>query len=140
MSDFLLFLQQNYLLVLSLFVVIGLLVYEEKSGDSSYVRLSPSDAVSTINRHGAKVLDVRSLKDYQLGHIVGAIHMPIKDLDVNHRVLSKKKDKYWVIVAERGRDGLQVFSTLKKAGFSHVYLLKGGMSAWSEASMPLSKK
>lgn len=140
MSDFLIFLQQNYLLVLSLFVVIGLLIYEEKSGDSSYVRLSPADVVITMNRHGAKVLDVRSFKDFQSGHIVGALNMPINDVDGNHRSLAKKKDKHWVIVAERGRDGLRVFSTLKKAGFSHVYLLKGGMSAWSDASMPLSKK
>ena len=72
MSDLLNFLQQNILLVLSLLVIIGFLIYEERGGESSHVRLCPADVVHLINRQGAKILDIRQDSVFKSGHIAGA--------------------------------------------------------------------
>jgi len=140
MSDLMIFLQQNILLVIALFLVLGFLVYEECGSTSSYTRLSPQGAVALINRKQAKVLDLRNKGEFNAGHVAGSIHLPLADFSVDHRLLAQKKDRPLIVLAGHSKDGLAVFSKLKKAGFSNVYMLKGGLSAWVEAQMPLIKK
>lgn len=134
------FLHQNVLLVIAFFVLLVFLILEERTGVNSNVRLSPQAAVDLINRQHARVLDVRDKSDFNSGHIPGSIHLPLVDFSVNHQLIRSKKDKVLIVLAAKSKEDLDIFSKLKKAGFSQVYMLKGGLVAWNDAQMPLIKK
>jgi len=43
------------------------------------------------------------------------------------------------LVCRNGQASAQAAQRLKKAGFTKVFWLEGGLGAWSEAQMPLAK-
>ena len=79
-------------LFLALAAVVGMLAWTtfQTSGTR---RLSPAEATGKINRDDAAVLDVRSEADFQKGHVLGAINIPLSQLDSSVARLQKYKSK-----------------------------------------------
>lgn len=100
--------------------------------------IAPADAVKLINVD-AVVLDVRSADDYAKGHIVGARNVPADELDVEKRPIAKLKDKPVLTYCDTGIAGARVAATLRKAEFSRVFNLRGGLEAWRRDNYPLTE-
>ena len=100
--------------------------------------LSTLEATQLINQKHAVVIDLRRQKDYELGHLPGARHVPADELASRAEELSRFKARPTILVAT-GQNSGKAAKTLKAQGFKDVFLLKGGMSAWVEANLPIEK-
>ena len=128
------------MLVGSFFAVLTLLVFNLfGSRMRGYNVASPADATTLINRNDATVIDVRTDKEFNEGHIVNSIHIPQSNIKERLAELEKYKHKPLIISCRTGQRSGQVCGALKKQGFDHIYNLTGGIVAWQSANFPLTK-
>jgi hydroxyacylglutathione hydrolase len=86
------------------------------------------------DRRGFTVLDVRTEKEWNGGHIDGAIH--IHGGTLQDRVGDVARDKPVVVVCGSGYRASIASSFLKRSGIEDVSNAIGGMSAWTAAGLP----
>lgn len=143
MEQFLVFLQKNPLhLVLfgTAVITAGMLVWPlinrlSRPGNE----VGAVEAVQLINRRDAVVIDVREDTEYATGHITNARHIPLAQLASRVKDLEKFKSRPIIISCRSGSRAASAVGTLRKNGFNEVVMLRGGISAWQQAGMPLEK-
>jgi rhodanese-related sulfurtransferase len=101
--------------------------------------IGPAEAVQLINRRDAVVLDVRDAAEYKAGHIANARNVPEGELESRSKELDRVKAKPIIVSCGRGNRAATIAARLRKAGFSEVFSLRGGIAAWQQASMPVEK-
>lgn len=99
-----------------------------------------AEAVQLINRRDALVIDVRDTGEYEAGHIAGARHVPEKQLAERLKDLEKFRDRPLIVVCRIGTRSAAAVQLLRRGGFNEAVNLRGGISAWEQASMPLEKR
>jgi rhodanese-related sulfurtransferase len=130
----------NHVLLVSAFVVIlAMLVGTELRQRFGKVRdIAPGEATRLINHENAVIVDMRNDKDYRDGHIVNAVQVPA-DKNAAAGKLEKYRDRPLIVCCRSGNQSLRLCNELSKKGFASVYNLKGGLHAWQQAGLPLSK-
>ena len=137
MDKILEFTNNNTLLVLALVISFFVLVFSElRRKASGLVNVEATEAVRLIN-NDAVVLDLRSVDTFSKGHIVSARSIPLDELDAKLSSLEGVKSKSIIAVCDNGITSTKAVNTLRTAGFESVYGLKGGMSGWSQAGLPV---
>jgi rhodanese-related sulfurtransferase len=138
MAQFLEFIGNHWILSgIWLVLIIGVF-YQLKSGASKSV--GPQQAVMLINRSDAVVVDVRDKKEFDNGHIVDAINIPLTKLDQRMAELEKHKEKPIVVVCKMGQHSSDACNKLTTAGYAQVVKLGGGITEWKAQSLPLVQK
>ncbi len=99
--------------------------------------VGPQQAVMLINRSDAIVVDVREKKEFESGHIVGAINIPLAKLDQRVTELKKHQKKPVIVVCKLGQHSAEASKKIQKAGHEEVFKLSGGLTEWKAQSMPL---
>ena len=94
------------------------------------------DATRLMNQGSTLILDVRDGEAYASGHLPRARHIPLQELPQRMAEIGKYKDKPVILTSKGGNAALR---SLKQAGFTTVYQLKGGLAAWQQASLPVEK-
>jgi len=138
MVQFLEFIGNHWILSGIWLVLILAVVFQLKSSASKSV--GPQQAVMLINRSNAVVVDVREKKEFESGHIVDAINIPLSKLDQRMAELQKHKDKPVVVVCKTGQQSSDACKTLTTDGFAQVVKLGGGITEWKAQSLPLIQK
>ena len=77
---------------------------------------------------GMTMLDTRTDKEYKQGHVPGAIHIELSE--VGNKAKKLRKDKDLVVYCQNGNRSIWAIKRLMGMGFTHLYNLKGGYSAW----------
>ena len=137
MDQYLEFAANHMLLMTALLFSFFLLIFTElrrKAG--GLVNVEPQDAVKLIN-NDAVVLDLRSPEAFAKGHIVNAKNIPFDELDAKNDKLESFRSKPIVAVCDSGMTSTRAVTLLRKSGFQSVYGLKGGISGWTQANLPL---
>ena len=83
------------------------------------------------------VLDVREPHEWEICHLRGAKHIPLREL--GKRVDEVPRDRVVVVYCKLGGRSAQAAVLLRQAGRQRVMSLQGGIRAWSEnvdATMP----
>ncbi len=141
MSQYITFVTQNWELFLALVVIVGLLAgHSFSSSLRGYRTVTPQEATRLMNHENAVVIDVREANEYHSGHIINAQHIPQGHVRDRLGELERHKDKPIIVGCRSGQRSGRVCGQLKKAGFEKVYNLGGGVLAWQNAGLPLSKK
>lgn len=135
------FMGNHPILFALLFVIIGFLVWDvmgsEILGISS---VQPYQAISMINHQEAVILDVREENELVQGRILNAIHIPLTILIKNQLYsLEKYRERPIIVSCAHGNRSVRSCMILKKNGFTKIHNLKGGIAAWQEANLPLTK-
>ena len=120
-------------LMISFFVVVFTELRRKASG---LVNIEAGDAVKLIN-NDAVVVDIRGPDAFAHGHIVNAKNIPADELDAKIEQLSKYKSTPIVAVCDVGITTTKTVAKLREAGFESVFGLKGGMSGWGQAGLPV---
>ena len=116
------------------------LLYNEIAGRLvGYRRLAPAQLTALINRDNALVVDLRPLADFDKGHIAGAKNVQMSQFDPENKLLAPAKALPVVLVCKGGESADGAAKRLRKAGFTHVGVLEGGIQAWQAADLPLVK-
>lgn len=118
----------------------ALLLWPMLRGSASGAKdVSPAEAVLLINRENAIVLDVREESEFATGHIPDAKNIPLSKLAERANELRKFQQKPVVVNCQGDMRSANAFDQLKKAGFTNLYNLRGGLRAWNEAKLPVAK-
>jgi len=137
MDRYLEFAANHSLLVVGLIFSFFLLVFTELRRKAlGLTNIDPQEAVRLINADAA-VIDLRSPEAFSRGHIVNARNIPFDELEANRDKLDKLKSKTILAVCDAGVTSTRAVNELRKSGIESVYGLKGGLNAWSQASLPL---
>lgn len=111
-----------------------LLVHSSRTGAQS---VSTQQAVMLLNRKKGVIVDVRDKKDYEAGHIVGAVNIPLAKLGDRLKELEEYKARPVVVVCKIGQHAGEACKTLKTAGFEEAVRLRGGMAEWRGENLPV---
>jgi len=126
------FLAGTFVLLLALFVR-----NEMRRGGHT---ISAQQLVDRVNREGAIVIDVRDRKEFDAGHIVGAISIPLANLDTRADELKKFADKPIIVACKMGQHSGDAGMRLRKRGYQNVSRLAGGMAEWQNQNLPVVRK
>ena len=141
MDLFISFVTHNWMLIIALAVILVMLFFNLfGSRLRGYLPIGPADSVNLINHENAIVLDVRENKEYQSGHILNSIHIPQSALAKRITELEKYKSRPIIVGCRSGSRSAFACGLLKKQGFENVYNLSGGVMAWQNANLPLTRK
>ena len=77
----------------------------------------------------AQVLDVRERDEFNAGHILGARNMAYTTF--KEVMPSLRKDQPIYLYDQRRSLSVRAAYKLKKAGYDHIYILKGGFQDWT---------
>ena len=97
------------------------------------------EATRIINSGDALVLDVRDPSEFAAGRIPRSKNVPLAELAKRSDEIVRFKDKPVIVTCATGSRTSGALKLLKGAGFSNVYALKGGISSWREATLPVEK-
>ncbi|HUJ18834.1 MAG TPA: rhodanese-like domain-containing protein [Nitrospirota bacterium] len=82
-------------------------------------------------KKGMVLLDVRTNKEYEQGHIPGAVHIPLSE--IGDKIKKLKKDKELVVYCRNGSQSIWAIKRLMGMGYKNLANLKGGYHAWKRA-------
>lgn len=132
------FINHNILLI-AVVVVSGLglcwQLFVRPAGNS----VNPGEATLLINREDAIIVDVREVDEFAAGHLPEARSFPLGKLAERVGELEKFKDQPVILCCASGMRSGKACGELKKAGFSRLYNLSGGVDAWVSAGYPVKK-
>ena len=128
-------------LVIAFLVLLALTFFNEmKIATQRFASLTPSAAVQLMNNEEVVLLDVREPSETVSGKIAKAIQIPVGAVAKRIGELEKHKNKTLLVYCKTGARSGMACRELSKKGFDKVYSLNGGMTAWQEAHLPVSKK
>lgn len=136
------FAQKHTLLTVSWFAIFVMVIYTfYKNATSKFKVISHNEVIRLMNTDEAVVVDLRSLEEFQRGHIIGSVNvLPSEIKNQNVGKIESHKEKAIVLVDINGVSAPTSAALLTKQGFNRVFVLKEGISAWAGANLPLVKK
>ncbi|WP_153732060.1 rhodanese-like domain-containing protein [Sporosarcina obsidiansis] len=108
-------------------LLVGILVWRMKPAKG--IRTMSTDELKNILKDKKiQFVDVRTPAEYKGNHIKEFQNIPLHVL--NNKISSLKKDQEVVVICQSGMRSSKAAGQLKKAGFTNVINVRGGMSAW----------
>lgn len=137
MEQYIEFVVKNWVLFGLLGGLAVTLIYTENQKRGASVSLH--EATRVMNQEDGVVLDLRTAKEFDDGHIAGAINVPYSELNTRLKELAKYKESPLILVCKMGQHSGAANKTLTEDGFVNVKRMDGGMGEWTSANMPVVK-
>jgi len=134
--DILLFIEQEFVLVLALIALI--FVFFKRESKLAGDKISVGEAVQAMNGDDAVMIDIREKKDFDSGHVANAVNIPLAKITNGARLFEQYKTKRIILTDKMGQQTGALGKTLKKEGLD-VYRLSGGIEEWKAQTLPLVK-
>ena len=132
------FATNNFMLIVAWVLTLLMIMWSEsqKAGKS----VSPAVATQLMNKQDAVLIDIRSKKEWDTGHITGSKHVPLADFSRRLQEVEKFKTRPVIVVCNMGQTAGAASKQLKAAGFDNVLRLQGGITEWKGQNLPIVKK
>jgi rhodanese-related sulfurtransferase len=101
--------------------------------------ISPNEAVHCMNREKGVVIDVSTQEEFSASHIKTSMSVPLEELEARLQAVAKNKSVPLIMVCENGIRSKRAQAVAQKLGYEKVHSLHGGLKAWKEANLPVSK-
>ena len=110
-------------------------------------RSGPASAAISVRDLKAKLdareplvlIDVRQPEEFKSGHVAGARSMPLPTLAARLDDLAKDKDAAIYCICLWDGRSQRACDLLQRAGFTNVFDVTGGMAAWQQAGLPITR-
>lgn len=110
----------------------------ERTGSSQTI--SQQELLESLESNPAPlILDVRTPREYQGGHIPGAVNLEYRQIPSRLADLAPAMEREIVVYCEVGPRAQAAQSMLLQAGFTNVRHLQGDMSAWRRGGLPTAR-
>lgn len=96
--------------------------------------LSPEEFCDKIKTEDVQIIDVRTPKEYNSGHIKNSTLINFFDEDFKEQLSKLPKDKEVLIYCRSGNRSGKTFKILKDLGYNNVSDLEGGMLLWEKSN------
>ena len=133
------FVIENWVLLAVAATSAGMLMWPAMSSGGGADAFNPNEVVQWMNREKAVVVDICGADEFAAGHVVGAKHVPLDQLEGKLAGVVKNKATPLVFVCASGMRSKRALAVAKKLGFQNVRSLSGGMGAWRAANLPVEK-
>ena len=109
-------------------------------GEAVSLEMISPEAASTLSVKDkqVKLLDVRSVLEFNQAHIKDAINVPIDTLANRVNELSQAKQSY-IVLCRTGNRSVKAADMLIQSGIPAVKVTDGGMIAWQKAKLAVVK-
>lgn len=87
-------------------------------------------------RDGARFIDVREPSEWDQGHVAGAVHRPVADVEADPQ-LSVAKNTPVVTYCAAGARAARAAAALAAHGYENVHALQTGYADWQRAGYPI---
>ncbi len=93
--------------------------------------ISPEELRRRIRENTAPLLlDVREPWEHELTHLPGSVLVPLGDLSARQSELNPERET--IVYCHHGVRSVEAAFALARAGFRHVYNLRGGIDSYSD--------
>ena len=108
------------------------------SGGSGYGNVDVGEARDLIaEKADLVILDVRTVSEYESGHLKGSINIPVEVL--RGRLSELNPDDELLVYCRTGNRSTTAVGILRENGYDRVYHMDGGIVAWNAAGFPTVK-
>ncbi|MBR5638425.1 MAG: rhodanese-like domain-containing protein [Muribaculaceae bacterium] len=125
----------KYILIIAVVLVIGIVIYSSCATKNNGFKTVGVDEFSKLiaDRESIQLVDMRTLSEYNEGHIAGAKLIDVNDsLFIDKVTAQLDKQKTVAVYCRSGRRSAKAANAMVKAGFQ-VINLDGGIIAWQDA-------
>lgn len=84
------------------------------------------------------LIDARTVEEYDLGHVPGAVNVPIDNLTEYAKNRGSDSDGPVVTMCGSSGRGEKAATILTSEGVKNVQILEGGLKAWRDAGLPVA--
>jgi rhodanese-related sulfurtransferase len=106
---------------------------------ATYREVSAKDAVDLIANIDPVILDVRSAREFDAGHISNSILIPVQVLQIRIGELDQYKDRTIFVYCRSGNRSTVASRMLNDKGFMQVVNLRHGLNDWRQSGFKLVK-
>jgi len=85
------------------------------------------------------VLDVRTKKEFDNGHIPGAMNLDVNAADFDQKIGELQKDKVYLVHCAAGVRSARACDKMSRLGFPHLVDLAPGFKGWEKAGKQVEK-
>lgn len=114
------------LIIITIIAIFGFFNYYRMN--KAVTKLTYAEFKKDIRK--VQLIDIREKDEFSYAHINGARNIPLSQL--NFRYSSLFKDKPIYLCDKNGVLAPRAAMTLKKHGFTNIYMLKNGLQSWEE--------
>lgn len=109
---------------------------QEKKG---FQLLPAKEFSKQVDTEKGQLIDVRTPKEFEQGHLKNAQNIHLYDQDFAQRIdkLDKKQTVY--VYCKAGGRSAEAVEIMQNHGFENIIELQGGTDSWSEMGLPLEK-
>lgn len=120
--------------LITIFIVCAMTSCGSSDRESS---ISQQELLSRINNNSAPtIIDVRSREEYDSGHVPGALHISVADIEKDITQLNLKSSEEIVLYCEKGGRASKAQTLLQDMGYYEVRHLRGDMQQWRVENLP----
>jgi rhodanese-related sulfurtransferase len=121
-------------------VFLAVLLVSCANGQANKTVLEPTAFADSLKaKPGAVLMDVRTVEEYESGHLADAKNICWTCPGFESEVASVEKTKPVFVYCAVGGRSAQAVSKLRELGYQNVYDLKGGIRAWHSKGLPETK-
>lgn len=83
-----------------------------------------------IEKGGVIIADVRTIPEYDAGHISGLLSVPLQSLETAAPAVLKNKNDVILVYCRTGIRSARASKKLADAGYKNIYDIQGGITQW----------
>jgi len=126
---------RDMMVLISFFILLGCSYATVKTND-----ISQSNFIAKLAQgENTVILDVRSVEEFNEGHIPGAINIPNSELKDRITELEEKKLQDLVVYCRSGNRAAFSYQILTENDFEQVEHLVGDFILWEEKNLPIER-
>ncbi len=92
-------------------------------------KITPAEAIRLLDSGKARAVDVREPDEYAVGHIPGALLLPLGQITDRAQEVLPDKEAPWLVYCRTGRRSADAVQKLEALGYTTLYDL-GGILSW----------
>lgn len=100
--------------------------------------VAPTMFADVIKSSDVHLIDVRKPEEFAAGHIAGAANINFYARDFQTKMATLNRNATYAIYCRTGHRSGTTLQLMQQLGFTHVYNLDGGITAWQAASLPVT--
>jgi rhodanese-related sulfurtransferase len=118
------------------------------AGAGTFAQTAEKDSINVLSvknfeKKAAKknvvLIDVRPPEEVAEGHLAGSMNINFLGENFSQEIEVLNKNNTYLIYCRTGNKSRKATDLMEKAGFKHVYMLDGGITAWDQAGKPIEK-
>lgn len=133
-------------ILLLLLITVFFFSMQKKEVSAGFETVTVEEAGEMVEKDEVFILDVRTPAEFNSSHIEGATLIPVtnsggsnlsSDQLLEARINEVPRDKKILVYCRTGHRSITASNLLVAAGYSDVYNMEGGITAWTGAGYPV---